>query len=410
MAGSKQRTKVLYVCPWAHWAGHPPVMLERESRYLQEAGFEVSLCTFAGVLDYTPPRDMFHITVVSTVPGLFLKVLKPMEKMSRLTKAVAWIMEQFSTLYLAISLKKKLKYDILFLRDGDPFIFMPVILGCFTKNRNWFISLFGSSHVRTPGTFFYKLVNASFWKTIYRSSFSRNRFLFFCENRYTTDFYEKDFAGGILAGKTRILIRPIKKPEHVISKQEARSKLGLPADKTIFLHFGLLHQGKAIEPVLDAMVHFPEPILVHAGGLAMGINLKRNIAQYNLNGRVILREYFIPEEEKPLYFAAADALILSYRKNFIQSASMLWESASYKLPIIASDVGELGDLVKQYQVGLLFKPEDSESLQDVFRKYLALSDEERELYARNYVKFIEDLSEENWRSTCTKAFSELTGR
>jgi glycosyltransferase involved in cell wall biosynthesis len=406
MTLSKERIKVLYVCPWAHWAGHPPVMLERETRLLQKAGFDVSLCTFRGVLGQES-LNMTHKKVVSTLPGFPLKVLLLLERVNRFTKTVAWIIEQFSTICLAVSLKKKLNYDILFLRDGDPFVFMPFLLGCFTKHRSWLISLFGSPQVRTPGSVFFSLIHASFWKPIYRRSFRQNQYICFCENEYIKEFYEKDFAGGILNKKIRLLHRPIENPNCHITKKESRMKLGLPLDKIILLHFGLLHEGKDLGSILTVLPQLPGIILLQAGESALSVNLEQAIASHKAGAQIIIKKYFIPEEEKPYYFKSADVQLLSYKKDFIQTASMLWESASFRLPVVASDVGELGDLVKKYGVGLLFQAEDAGSLKNQLVNFLSLSEKERINLTCNYVKFIEDFSEESWIGECTDIFSKL---
>lgn len=409
MAEPERGLRVLYVCPWAHWSGHPPQAVTKESSALLKAGAEVSLCTFHGILDQKGAQIMPHRTVVSSRLGFPLGILTHLEHFTRKVRNVAWVIEQFSTLYLAVKLRKTLKYDVIYLRDGDPFIFMPFILGLFAKHHRWAIYLIGTAAVRSPGTWFYKFINAPFWKPIYHRSFSKNPFVFICENRYMKDFFETNLLDGILSGRVRILPKGVEKPAPYILQREARAKLGLPEDKAILLHFGSLHPGKDIETVLSAIRDVPDALLVHAGEVVPGFNLKQAVERCGLQSRVIIRDYYIPEAEKPYYFAAADAIILSYKRDFWQTASMLGEAAKFKLPAIASDVGELGELTKKYKVGLVFEAEDAPSLKGALSDFLSSSRRKREAMASNCEKLCDDFSLDIWAHKCVELLTELCG-
>ena len=313
-----------------------------------------------------------------------------------MARHVTRFIEQFSTLCLAVSLRRTLEYNVIYLRDGDPFIFIPFILGLFTKDYRWAISLIGTRALRSKGTWFYKFVNASFWKPVCRRSFSRNRYIFFCENIRMKNFFETEYLDGILAGRVRLLPRSVEKPDNQILQKKARAKLGLPEDKAVFLHFGTLHLGKSIEPILAAIKDLPDVLLVHAGHIAPRFNPRRLIERYGLESRVIVREHYIPEHEKQHYFSSADAIILSYKKDFVQTASMLWEAAIFKLPAIASEGGELGELVQRYQVGLVFRAEDAASLKAALAKFLSSTPQEKEDMRSNYRKFGDDFSVARW--------------
>ena len=126
-----------------------------------------------------------------------------------------------------------------------------------------------------------------------------------------------------------------------------------------------------------------------------------------LEGRVIVRDSYIAETEKPLYFASADAVVLSYRKDFVQTASMLLEAARFGLPVIASDVGELGELVRRYRTGLVFRAEDPESLREAFARFLSSTSDDRVNMGRNCGKLCDDFSLDSWANQCLSIFAEL---
>ena len=393
---SARRIKVLYVCHEAHWADHHHLMAERETCALLKAGIQVSLCTFRGIPDQEAPQVVPHRTVVSTWLGYPLDILTRLRYLTHTVRHVTKFIEQFSTLCLAVRLRRPLKYNVIYLRDGDPFIFMPFILGLFVKDHRWAISLIGTRALRSTSSWFYKFVNASLWKPVYRRSFSRNRYTFFCENIHMKNFFETDHLDGILSGRVRLLPRWVEKPANHILQRKARAKLGLPEDKAVFLHFGTLHLGKSVEPILAAIRDLPDALLVHAGYVGHQFNLRRLVERYGLESRVIAREHYIPEHEKQHYFSSADAIILSYKKDFVQTASMLWEAAKFKLPAIASESGELGELVQRYQIGLVFRAEDATSLKTVLSKFLNSTQKEREDMGSNYNKFSDDFSVDTW--------------
>ncbi len=126
---TKRRLKVLYVCPFAHYSGHPPWAATYEPDALARAGGEVNLLTFCGITGEIKVK-VPHLTVMSQA-----RFTRPIQRVTRLFLA-RWtlstlpimFLENFLTLAVAIRLKRKLKYDIIHLRDGEPFLFTPLLL------------------------------------------------------------------------------------------------------------------------------------------------------------------------------------------------------------------------------------------------------------------------------------------
>lgn len=407
MAESEKRIRILYVCPLAHWAGHQPHAAIKESSALVKAGVEVSMCTFRGILGQKEPQIIPHRAVISSWIGFPLGILTHLLHYSVKTKGLAWFLEVVSTLFLAVRLRKTLSYDVIYLRDGDPFIFIPFVLGLVFKDYRWAISLIGTRVTRSPGSLFYKFLNAPMWKPIYRRSFSKNQFTFLCQNTHMKDYFETNFLDGILAGSVSVVPIGVEKTTDYMPQKEARRYLSLPDDKVIFLHFGALHPGKDIETVLAAIKDVPDVLLIHAGKVRPPVNLTDLVQHYGLQSRVIIKDYYIPEAEKQYYFAAADAIILSYKRDFSQTAGMIREVVRFRLPAIASDNGELGELVKRYKTGLVFKAEDAASLKGAISNFLNSSQSERETMRSNCEKFCDEFSLDEWVKNCVRIFREL---
>lgn len=407
MTEPEKKFKVLYVCPLAHWAGHRPQALAQETCALLKAGVEVSIFTFWNILGQKEPHAIPHKSVVSSWIGFPLRVLRYLENITSMARGLAWFLEQLTTICLAVKQRKALRYDVIYLRDGDPFIFIPFVLGLFLKNYKWVIYLIGIRQSRYPGSWFYRFISAPFWKPIYRRSLSRNQYAFICENIYLKDHFETVFLDGILSGKVTLIPLSVERPAEHIRRREARRYLGLPEDASIFLHLGAVHPGKDMETVLAAISEIPSVRLVQAGKATPGINLNKLVNQYDLQDRVLVRDYYISEAEKQYYFAAADAVILSYQIDFYQTASMFWEAAKFRVPVIASDIGELGELTRQYQVGLVFNAGNTASLKMALLNFLSSSQRGRETMASNYEGVYNDFSPDNWADRCLKLLSEL---
>ena len=165
---------------------------------------------------------------------------------------------------------------------------------------------------------------------------------------------------------------------------------------TVLLHFGALHSGKDLNTVIKAIADIPSVQLVHAGKITSG---DKPID----SPRLTILDRYISEEEKKAIFAQVDAVVLSYKFSFKQTASMFWEAMAQHKPVIASDNEDIGKLVRRYGVGLLFTPENVLSCSDAIYSFTKCSIPELEYLGRNCEKFCEEYSMANW----AKRFKEI---
>jgi len=422
---TKKQVKVLYVCPFAHYLGHFPWAATYETRALAQAGAKVDLLTFCGVTG----KAKLKVPQLTVLPHIKLAIpvyyLANFLRKWRYTRRLSMFLETCLTLAVAVRLKRKLDYGIIHLRDGEPFPFLVHILSLFLRGYNWVVSLTGTNLITYPTLltalrkdfrlFVYiillRMINSNWWKPVYRRSLANNHFLFVTQNESMKQSFES-YVQGVLSGKVVCLPLGIYEVDKVIPKEEARRYLGLPQDKPVFLSFGFLHVAKDLETIFHALKDIPDAFLVHAGDPGFDPELSStNLAKkYGTLDGTMSRDYYITEEEKPYYFFAADAIILSYTKQFLSTPSLLWEACRFVTPVIASDNGQLKELTEAFQLGLLFTAQDADSLREAIMRFINLKTEDIERLKDNCRRFSDEFSLEKWAQRCLEIYDSLSIR
>ncbi|MDO8571670.1 MAG: glycosyltransferase family 4 protein [bacterium] len=201
-------------------------------------------------------------------------------------------------------------------------------------------------------------------------------------------------------------------PEKTLTKEEARKSLGINYSGTIFLFFGMLRKDKGIEYFLQALSGMKDDqwraIIAGSPFDYTGEEISKLLEDYSITDKVISHIKYILSEDVPLYFFAADAIVLPYRKIYTGgSGPLLKEAAVYKRPAIVSNVSEMGYLVQKYFMGYVCNPEDDQDLREKLQAFLKLSSDERAILGENafqaanswskmgreYVSFYEILTE-----------------
>jgi glycosyltransferase involved in cell wall biosynthesis len=423
---AKKQLKVLYVCPFAHQTGHFPWEATHETRALSQAGIDVSLLTFCGVTDETEVK-VPQLTACSQAKlGTTIYRLANFFRKWGITRWLSMFLETYLTLAVAIRLKQQPGYDIIHLRDGEPFLFLPHLLNLRRWDYNWVISLTGSNLVTLENypslisalresfslflyTIYIRFLTSDMWRPIYLRSLARNRFLFLTQNETMQQDFES-YMDGILKGKVLCLSLGVNDAGVIVSRERSRRRFGLPRNKPVFLSFGFLHGGKDMETIFKALKDIPDAFCLHGGDQMSKLHLSsctELAKKYGMLERSIIRDYYIPEEEKPYYFFAADAIILSYTRRFTGTASLLWQACRFEIPVIASDNGQLKELVEEYQPGLLFKAQDSNSLRQAIMRFIELRPEEVRVLKDNCRRFAREFSHEKWAEKCLAIYDKL---
>lgn len=138
-----------------------------------------------------------------------------------------------------------------------------------------------------------------------------------------------------------------------------------PPSGTTLLFFGLLKVSKGMDVLLRALPAVAEAVpdvrLVVAGDPLEPVEPLRALAtELGVSGRVEWRLGYVPDADIPELMARATVVVLPYRK--IESSGVLATALGHGRPAVVTDVGSLGDTVREFGAGLVVPPEDPEAL------------------------------------------------
>lgn len=170
----------------------------------------------------------------------------------------------------------------------------------------------------------------------------------------------------------RYLLKPHPIFDHfggAIPSTEAREKLGLPHDKRIVLFFGFIRDYKGLDTLIRATAHLSEDYCVVIAGEMYGDFAKydRMIDEANVRSRCKLFIRYIDDTEVPAFFSAAEVCVLPY-KSATQSG-IVQIAFNFNLPVIATDVGGLTEMVEDNVTGLILRSHEPRALADLIQKY-----------------------------------------
>ncbi len=149
-----------------------------------------------------------------------------------------------------------------------------------------------------------------------------------------------------------------------------RTKLGIEKHRRVFLLFGALDGRKGIYQLLEAIALLPPELCEHICLLLVGktnaterANIRSKITALCHTAPIQLVECdeFIPENDVSSYFQLADVVLALYQQHVGMSGILLLAAAAGK-PVLSSDYGLMGELVRRYQLGLTVDSTDSPAI------------------------------------------------
>lgn len=154
-----------------------------------------------------------------------------------------------------------------------------------------------------------------------------------------------------------------------LTREVARDKLDLDTRRFWFLFFGRIDPHKGLDTALEALALMQTgagstmaPGLVIAGNDERGSldDYRRLVGELGLEDRVKLFPGHIPVIDIQLYFRAADAVVMPYRESSTSGIAHL--AMGFRLPVVATRVGGLSEVIEDGVTGILVPPEDEKAL------------------------------------------------
>ncbi|MDN3954725.1 glycosyltransferase [Sporolactobacillus laevolacticus] len=183
-----------------------------------------------------------------------------------------------------------------------------------------------------------------------------------------------------------------------ISKEDALNKIGnVSKNDFIILFFGQIKEVKGLDILINSIPY----VLKHNKQLKVivaGKVWKNDIDKYlqqikinNIDEYFLLNVHYIPDNEVDYYFAAADLVVLPYKK--IYQSGVLLNAMSYKKVVLASDLPGMKEIINDGDNGYTFKAEDYEDLANKL-VYIMNNKEKMKLVENNAYNFVK--SKHSW--------------
>ena len=140
-----------------------------------------------------------------------------------------------------------------------------------------------------------------------------------------------------------------------------------------FLYVGRLEKVKGIDLLLSAFRELskkePRAILEIIGTGSLGSEINHFIARYDLKHCVLIRGCVTTEELREAY-RWSHCLVIPSRSESLPL--VFSEAMQFHLPVIATDVGDLGYFINKYDVGIVALPENVESLREGMETFVRM--------------------------------------
>ncbi|MBO6576965.1 MAG: glycosyltransferase [Rhodothermales bacterium] len=146
------------------------------------------------------------------------------------------------------------------------------------------------------------------------------------------------------------------------SREEILGRWGLKPDTRVLLFFGVISARKGIHEALAAMPNLRTPAtLVLSGRIPPGERGDVQSALASVDFPVIHDDRYVPDAEVQDQFAAADAVLVAYRRH-IGSSNVLIRAAAAATPAVGPTYGMTGRQIMTHRLGETVDTADSAAL------------------------------------------------
>lgn len=181
------------------------------------------------------------------------------------------------------------------------------------------------------------------------------------------------------------------------NKTAARKKLGLEGEK-IFLSLGRLGHEKNVDVVIRAFENLDAKLVIVGRGPAKP-KLEKLTKKLNLQNKVAFKG-FVPEKLKPLYYSAADALVIASKSE--TQGLVVVEAMACGTPVIGVNSGAIPEMIEDGKNGYLFEPGNVKELTEKIEMF-----ESSRLMEKNAIETSKDYSIDRCTTKLEKFYQNL---
>ncbi len=200
--------------------------------------------------------------------------------------------------------------------------------------------------------------------------------------------------------KIKVIPHGVGKDEpNSLQLEKVKEKYDIEGKDVVFF-FGFLRPNKGIKCLISSFSKVIKKrknliLLIVGSTIRMWskypVELKRLVKRLNIDNYVKFTG-FVPDDEVPALFMISKVIVMPYLRS--TQSGVLHQAVSYATPVIVSDVGGIGNFVKENNVGLVVPPKDVESLTEAILHLLG-NERKQEIFRENELKLRRTLSWEN---------------
>lgn len=242
------------------------------------------------------------------------------------------------------------------------------------------------------------------WKTIERIFLPRVKYLF-TVNSSIAGLYKDDYDVNFKVMRNV----PLLSSDKIISKEESRKFCGLPEDAFIYILQGSgINIQRGAEEAVEAMQFVNDALLLIVGGGDVIDELKQKVTSLSLEKKVIFKPR-MPYMQMMQFTKSADVgMTLDKDTNINYRYSLpnkLFDYIQAGIPVLASDLPEIKNIVMRYDVGLISDSHQPEQLAMWMEKMKDQNNISR--WKANLLKAAADLNWEKEKTVLTETFRNL---
>jgi glycosyltransferase involved in cell wall biosynthesis len=178
--------------------------------------------------------------------------------------------------------------------------------------------------------------------------------------------------------------------ETLPARAQARKRLGIK-EKYVILFFGFVRPYKGLDDLILAfrtLVNKFDVALVIAGEFFKGLTeCQEELKRQGLWEHTHLFPCYIANEEIPFFFSASDLLVQPYVR-FSGQSGVTQTAYLHSLPVVATKVGGLPEIVIDGRTGIIVEPRNPQDLASAIERLLS-DDSKRLQYGANGRTFLE---------------------